>query len=246
MYRTGEFAARASVTVRTLRWYDRIGLLKPSGTTAAGHRLYTDSDLGRLEQILALKFLGLSLEEIRQCQQTESRTLAESLHIQKEMMKERRAHLDRVMEAIERIEQLAGGEPDWESIIQVIRVIQMEPTDSWKKYYSESALKKLEERQQTYSKEDAWRDAARWKETIADLKQVIADGKSPGSTEAQDVARRWWALVNEFTMGDAEILEGLERSYQAEDSPWTRPTTDEESAFIEEALKIYKKRQSKS
>ncbi|MDR6226219.1 MerR family transcriptional regulator [Desmospora profundinema] len=242
-YRTGEFAARASITVRTLRWYDRIGLLKPSRTTTAGHRLYTDSDLGRLEQILALKFLGLSLDEIRECQQSESGNMSQSLLLQKKMLKERRAKIDRVIEAIDRIEQLADGEPDWESIIQVIRVIQMEPKkDWWKKYYSDEAAQKLEEWHKDYSEDDAWRDAARWKETIADLRKVMADGKSPDSSEAQDVARRWWALINEFTMGDQGILEGLQQAYQDEDSPWTKPTTDEEDKFIGQALEIYKQR----
>ncbi len=53
------------VSVRTLRYYDREGLLAPSQRTEAGYRLYTDGGLARLEQILALKFLGFSLDEIR-------------------------------------------------------------------------------------------------------------------------------------------------------------------------------------
>lgn len=47
-YRTGEFARKTSVSLRTLRYYDQVGLLPPSGRTAAGYRLYTDGDLGRL------------------------------------------------------------------------------------------------------------------------------------------------------------------------------------------------------
>ena len=51
-YRTGEFARKASVSVRTLRYYDRLGLLSPSTYSEAGYRLYTDQDFPRLQQIL--------------------------------------------------------------------------------------------------------------------------------------------------------------------------------------------------
>jgi len=60
-----EFAKLAGVTVRTLHHYDRIGLLKPSGYTDAGYRLYRQEDLIRLQQIVTLKFIGFSLPQIK-------------------------------------------------------------------------------------------------------------------------------------------------------------------------------------
>src|SRR6266566_7314823 len=89
-YQTSQFAQKASVSVRTLRYYDKVGLLSPSLYTEAGYRLYTDEDLLSLQQILALKFLGLSLEEIKVCLQTEPMRLQEALASQKAMMKEKR------------------------------------------------------------------------------------------------------------------------------------------------------------
>ncbi len=62
--RVGELAAAAGLTVRTLHYYEEIGLLVPSSRTAAGHRLYTDSDVARLYRILLLRRLGLPLTEI--------------------------------------------------------------------------------------------------------------------------------------------------------------------------------------
>ena len=61
-YQTGQFARKASVTLRTLRYYDSVGLLSPSQVTEAGYRLYTEEDLLTLQNILALKFLGFSLQ----------------------------------------------------------------------------------------------------------------------------------------------------------------------------------------
>ena len=65
--KVGELARRTGLTVRTLHHYDDIGLLKPSLHTDSGHRLYTDSDIERLQQILSLRHLGFALEEVRAC-----------------------------------------------------------------------------------------------------------------------------------------------------------------------------------
>ena len=62
----GELAQQAGVSVRTLHHYDQIGLVKPT-RTAAGHRRYTDPDVARLTQVVALRSVGLSLGEIRHC-----------------------------------------------------------------------------------------------------------------------------------------------------------------------------------
>ncbi|MDT5294824.1 MAG: MerR family transcriptional regulator, thiopeptide resistance regulator, partial [Acidobacteriota bacterium] len=64
LYRASEFAALTGVTVRTLHHYDRTGLLKPTGRTPVGYRLYGERDFARLQQILTLKFIGLPLDEI--------------------------------------------------------------------------------------------------------------------------------------------------------------------------------------
>src|SRR5438067_4989065 len=89
-YRTGQFARRASVTLRTLRYYDRVGLLRPRQHTESGYRLYTDEDLVQLQQILGLKFLGFSLQEIQACLQAGPQRLPEVLGQQKAMLEDRR------------------------------------------------------------------------------------------------------------------------------------------------------------
>jgi len=63
-WKIGELASQCGITVRTLHHYHQIGLLVPSEFTDAGHRLYTKDDASKLQQILSLKQLGLSLEEI--------------------------------------------------------------------------------------------------------------------------------------------------------------------------------------
>src|SRR6185436_15124412 len=105
-YRTGQFARRASVTLRTLRYYDRVGLLCPRQHTESGYRLYVDEDLLRLQQILALKFLGFSLQEVQACLDTGPRGLGEVLAQQKAMLGEKRRQLETVLRAVEETEGL--------------------------------------------------------------------------------------------------------------------------------------------
>src|SRR5258708_33768537 len=64
-WKVGELARRTGLSVRTLHYYDEIGLLSPSARTASGHRLYTAGDVARLQQVRSLRQLGLSLGEIR-------------------------------------------------------------------------------------------------------------------------------------------------------------------------------------
>jgi MerR family transcriptional regulator, thiopeptide resistance regulator len=65
-YTVGAVARLAGVSVRLLHHYDRIGLLEPSGRSAAGYRIYSLPDLKRLQQILFYRELGFALEEIAQ------------------------------------------------------------------------------------------------------------------------------------------------------------------------------------
>src|ERR1700694_2859476 len=141
-YHTSEFAEMASVSVRTLRFYDKVGLLSPTSYTEAGYRLYTDTDFLRLQQILALKFLGFSLEEIKHYLQFGPTILQESLALQKAMMQEKREQLDAIIQAIDETEELLQtNQQDWQSIVHVIQVIQVQETNDWrKKYFTEEQL----------------------------------------------------------------------------------------------------------
>ena len=125
-YHSGQFAELASVSVRTLRYYDKIRLLSPSQYTESGYRLYTSRDFLRLQNILALKFLGFSLEEIRVLLQTGPKRLEEVLAQQKAMMEEKRDQLETIIQAIGETERLLHtNRCNWESIVKVIQVIQM-------------------------------------------------------------------------------------------------------------------------
>ena len=111
LYQVQEFADVAGVTVRTLHHYDRLALLQPQ-RTQSGYRLYRLSDLERLEQIAALKLLGLPLREIKELLDRDTRRLPEVLCAQRRALEEKRRQLDRVIHAITDLERtVAPGSP---------------------------------------------------------------------------------------------------------------------------------------
>ena len=90
-YSSGEFARMAHVTLRTIRYYDKQNILKPSYVTEAGARFYTDEDFARLQQILLLKYLGFSLDDIRDMtiDDADYHFMLNSLNIQLKLVRDR-------------------------------------------------------------------------------------------------------------------------------------------------------------
>ncbi|OXM14254.1 MerR family transcriptional regulator [Paenibacillus herberti] len=105
-YSIGSFAKLTSTTERTLRFYDRKGLLKPSGYNEQGHRTYTDDDLIRLHQILTLKYLDYSLDQIGKYLEQDSKDFHSSLEMQYELLLQKQQHIQRVVATIERVKAI--------------------------------------------------------------------------------------------------------------------------------------------
>ena len=125
----GEFAQKAGVTLRTLRYYDKIDLMKPSSYSAAGHRLYSNQDFARLQQVLTLKFIGFSLHEIKKITESDvtDENFVKSLEIQKKIMKQRAAHTFMVIKAIdEAIDMENKQNVSWDKFTNIINVINLD------------------------------------------------------------------------------------------------------------------------
>ncbi|MBM6653620.1 MerR family transcriptional regulator [Faecalitalea cylindroides] len=121
-YKTGEFAKLANVTERTLRYYDKIGLLKPSSILSNGYRQYTDSDLLKLQKILSLKHLGFSIEEIFPIV-LEDQNLKESFKMQIDLIDSRIKHMTAIKDSMESIISTINDKNiDWTKIISLIKM----------------------------------------------------------------------------------------------------------------------------
>ena len=136
-YSSGEFAKKANVSVRTIRYYDQQNILKPSLLTDEGVRFYTDSDFTRLQQILLLKYLGFTLDDIRNMTIGDSdyHVLKNSLELQKRMIQDKIAQMQLVCKAIEETEDSIneGKGIDWSNMLEIIHLTNME--DSMKNQY---------------------------------------------------------------------------------------------------------------
>lgn len=129
-YSSGQFARLAGVSVRTIRFYDKQNILKPSYVTPAGARFYTDSDLARLQQILLLKYLGFSLDDIREMTigDTDYHFLKNSLNLQKRLVQDRIEQMQLVESAIENTVEALEQERqiDWSQMLELIHLTGME------------------------------------------------------------------------------------------------------------------------
>jgi MerR family transcriptional regulator, thiopeptide resistance regulator len=238
LYQAREFARRAGVTVRTLHHYDRLGLLKPSRHTEAGYRLYGESAFARLQQIVLLKFIGLSLKEIKHLLDQRELDLQMTLRLQRSVVEQQRRHLDTVLQAIERAEQsmASNNELDWETFKKIIEVINMQNDMQWmKKYYTEEQLAELAERGTPEVLERGQRD---WAALIKEVEAAVAEGVDPESAQARELAARWAGLIEAFTGGNPAIYESLSKLY-ADQANWPstfkKPYSNEVGAFIAKA-----------
>ncbi len=129
-YSSGQFARMAGVTIRTIRYYDKQNILKPSYINDSGARFYTDSDFARLQQILLFKYLGFSLDDIREMiiDTTDHHFILNALKLQKKLVEDRieqmqlvNSAIDDTVSAIEKDNQL-----DWSQMLDLIHLTGME------------------------------------------------------------------------------------------------------------------------
>lgn len=129
-YSSGEFARMAGVTLRTIRYYDKQNILKPSLVSEAGARFYTDEDFARLQQILLLKYLGFSLDDIREMTVADSdyHFMLDSLKIQLKLVQDRIEQMQLVEQAIKDTTESIQEEHtvDWSRMLDLIHLTGME------------------------------------------------------------------------------------------------------------------------
>jgi MerR family transcriptional regulator, thiopeptide resistance regulator len=235
VYRVKEFAELAGITVRALHHYDRLGLLKPQ-RTQAGYRMYSLRDLERLEQIVALRFLGIPLRQIKTLLDRSALDLPDALRLQRRVLEDKRSLLDRAINAIRDAEKaMRPGKPaDTALLKKIIEVIEMQDNMNWsKQYYSEEAQAKIEERKALWSPELQERVTREWTELFRDVEAAIAQDENPTGPKAQALAARWKKLVEGFTGGDPEMASGLNKlhahrdqwpqQFQQQMAPFSKP-----------------------
>src|SRR5688572_7037188 len=192
-YRVGEFARLAGVTPRALHHYDRLGLLKPR-RTAAGYRRYTDQDLERLVQVVALKFIGIPLKKITHFATTRTADLTNALRTQRQALEEKKRLLDQAIGAIHEAEAALrrDGRAAPALYRRIIEVIDMQSNSDWNAKYRELVDAKAA-RLKALPPEELKALRQEWSTLIEDVRAVLVD--DPAGPRAQALATRWVALL---------------------------------------------------
>jgi MerR family transcriptional regulator, thiopeptide resistance regulator len=238
VYRVQAFAELSGVTVRALHHYDRLALLKPR-RTSAGYRLYSEHDLERLEQIVALKFLGLPLKQIRTVLDRDSRSLGDVLRAQRRALEDKRRRLDKAIGAIAAAERsIEPGRPATSAVLKrILEVIEMsDHAEEMRKYYDDEAWAELTRRRAAMTdklREIAMEGTRKWEALFKDIEASL--DADPAGPVAQSLLDRWKALIDEFTGGNQAIKEGIGRAWQDRDN-WSEEMKKNTTPFKHPAV----------
>jgi len=194
-YRTSEFAKLAGITVRALRHYDHVGLLRPR-RTQAGHRIYTSRDLNALEEIVALKALGVPLSTIASVRGGAT-ALAAALRAQRERLQEQRRRLDKTMSALTGLEEelQAGTEATPALFRRIIEALAMQnDSEEWEAAYA-TLLHRWQARRPALAQEMMAELGQEWESLATDVQHALTRGDDRRGPSAQQLAARWLRLL---------------------------------------------------
>ena len=207
----GEVAKKMGTTVRTLQYYDKEGLLSPSAESEGGRRLYTDKDLVILHQIVSLKSLGFSLNDIKRrlISLETPMDVANALTEQADNIRGKIEQLTASLTAIERLkaEVLQMQTVNFKMYADIIVNLQME-NDSYYliKRFDDDTLDHIRSQ---FDKESGLDFMDRFNRLSDEIIQLQKENVPPESEKCQQVVKEYWGLIMEFTNGDMSMLPKL-------------------------------------
>jgi MerR family transcriptional regulator, thiopeptide resistance regulator len=211
----GQLARTSGVTVRTLYYYDEIGLVPPSERTHAGHRRYTEDDVRRLYRVRALTQLGLSLDEVAAVLGRGSEDLTalrDLLHAQLADLDAKSRRLAEVRQRVQGlIEQLDGAVmPEPERFLVALELVA-----PFHAHFSARQRDALAERRAELGADTVDALRAQWLTIIAELHAHLARGTPVEDAVVQELAASWRRIGDAFRTGHEDVDEELGASATA-------------------------------
>jgi DNA-binding transcriptional MerR regulator len=214
MFTVGEMSKLTGVTVRALHHYDEIGLVRPSSRTAAGYRLYGDADVRRLHDVLVFRELGIPLDDIAAVI-ADDQTRADALVKHRAALVEKRARLDAMIAAVDRMTKGTPMEPDdVKSIFDGFDHAQYEE-EADQRWGSTDAFRESKRRTQRYGKAE-WEEIKRdgdsiYRKLVALMGTPVTDPAVQAAVEEHRAHITRW-----FYPCSREIHRGLGEMYIAD------------------------------
>ena len=243
-----QLTRETGVTVRTLRYYDQIDLLKPSGKTEGGHRLYSEADVIRLQQILFLKEMGFSLKETANMLVKGELDLKNSLEKQLRFVQEEQKKFNRMESVLQAVVYSVDveGELDWKVMFELIQLSKQ--SSRIREIFQNEVFSKEEQKLlhnlPNMSKEDP--NVLEWVDLLKQFRTFMKDGKEVASDEVQGATKRLMQKCLEMANGDEAFLDKLwEVRKSKEDSQKMSlyPIEEELLVYMDEAFRIYDERE---
>lgn len=243
----GELAKKMNTTVRTLQYYDKEGLLCPSAESEGGRRLYNDKDMVKLHQILSMKYLGLSLEDIKSLLISidTPEEVVGILTEQEEILKRKIDELSQALFAVRalKVEISQIQTVDFSKYADIIKLLQLGNENYWVlKYFDDKTMNHIQTR---FTEETGKAIFIKWQELCEKASELQKQEITPESEQGQELAEEWWNMILEFTGGDMSLIPELKKFEKNIDS-WDDEMKNKwlsVETFFAEGLEIYFKKQ---
>ena len=238
LYSIGKLAEISKTTIRTLRYYDEMNILKPSKISEGGHRYYDEEAVTQLYYILTLKEIGFPLIQIKAIITNQEKSPMELLQMQMELIQSKIEQLKKNKHTLESVIQVIelGGHKNWEDIFNTFKYlspINSKVTEKREKYFSNEELQILNTLPKVGQDTPVVADFIN---LFRDIRQAIADQVTPDSENGQQLANKWFEIAKEMYGENAATAKKAYQVYRTKKENLGFVYLDEDViSFIEDA-----------
>ncbi|MFA9557591.1 MerR family transcriptional regulator [Evansella sp. AB-rgal1] len=245
-YSVGEFSERTGFSVRTLHYYDEIGILSPEKHPTSGHRKYTQQDIITLHKIMSLKLLGYSLEQISTLLHETSFTvdLNESLHQHLQALEKEKDRIEQSMNAIKRVIKVIEQEKEVDSAILLSIIYGMSTESSQEEWMKKNMLTDVADELSKKTEEEKSILDQGYIQLAKNVKELY--GRPVDDPQVQQMVTSYLEKAFSF-LGESLIQKLADANVEELDiqelEKTTSPFTEEEQNWLNEAME-YQMKQS--
>jgi DNA-binding transcriptional MerR regulator len=244
-YTIGEFSNKTGISIRTLRYYDEIGLLQPDKDAASGHRIYKYQDILTLQKIMSLKFLGYNLEKITHLLHEPSFTidLNETLSYHLQALEKEKEQIEQSISAIKRVIRLLAEEGKVESSVLFSLIHSMHTEEKQKEWMQHHQLSDVMDSISQKTEEEKIALDQTFIQLTKEVKQLY--GKPVEDTKVQEMIKRY--LEASFSFLGEDLMQVLaeadveEMDIQELEEMAPSPFSEEEERWLNEAMEYFMK-----
>lgn len=206
VWKIGEVIERTGLTARALHFYEEQGLIGPISRNAAGHRVYNQSDLLRLQQIRTLRQLGVSLSDMPPLL-NDTGQLVPQLKRQLSKLHQQRQAIQsievKIAKLVDTLETRSLPQDDLNEIL----FQSLESMTMYDKYFNQTEIDAMHNREHSAGSSESFEAA--WNNWVNKMQSALSSGADPKSKEVQDLMHHWNEMINQLTENDDEKLKAF-------------------------------------